>query len=308
MINALLNKPIENYIYINHKIANKIKKYKPLVRLHNLVAWGVYTRLFYLMPPECEKNIDGVIMFLNPKTLSLFDEIIMGVYEEYETTLFLNLINRDYTMLDIGANIGWYTLNAARIIGENGKIYAFEPISSNYNLLKKSIEHNGFKNIILEQKAVSDSIGKVKIFLAKYNIGNHSIVNIEGKRNFIEVETIRLDTYFEENTKIDIVKMDVEGSEGKVIRGMGQIFRNNDDLIIFTEFWPDGIERSGLNPEKFIDELLNHNFRLYLIHKYEKKIERIEKNALMRLIDKNNPVVNLLCIKGKYRSVDGFRI
>lgn len=103
----------------------------------------------------------------------------------------MQLVKLGDTIIDVGA----YTLVAAKIAGKDGKVIAFEPVPSNFSLLKKNVELNNYKNVLLKQNAVSNREKKMKIFLSNSNIGNHSIFNITGKREHIDVHAIQLDNY-----------------------------------------------------------------------------------------------------------------
>ena len=78
-----------------------------------------------------------------------------------------NAVFSGQTIIDVGASIGIYTIFFAKMVGEKGKVYAFEPEPNNFELLKKNIAINGFKNVILENKAVSDVSGIVKMEIAE---------------------------------------------------------------------------------------------------------------------------------------------
>src|SRR3989344_9219581 len=94
--------------------------------------------------------IDGHTVYVDPvDSLRLTTR---GYYEPYLTRVFDQHIKKGDTVLDIGANIGYHTLHFARLVGETGKVYAFEPHPSNFALLKKNIEANGYKNVVLVQK------------------------------------------------------------------------------------------------------------------------------------------------------------
>ena len=87
-----------------------------------------------------------------------------GVYEPCETEFVMNEIKKGDVVLDIGANIGYYTLIFARLVGEEGKVFAFEPDPENFALLKKNVEINGYHNVVLVQKAISNKTGKIRLF------------------------------------------------------------------------------------------------------------------------------------------------
>lgn len=180
-------------------------------------------------------DIGGHKMFLDSKdSLNLF---VNGDWEPIETELFKTKIKEGNVVLDMGAHIGYYTLIAARIVGDRGMVYAFEPDIDNFNTLQKNIEINGYKNVKLIQGAVSNKTGKAKLYLSEDNKGDHRIYDSHDNRNFIEIETIRLDDYFKNNTsKIDFIKMDIQGAEWAAIQGMPDLLKKNEGIKIITEF------------------------------------------------------------------------
>jgi hypothetical protein len=110
-------------------------------------------------------EVDGHKMFLDSRDslgLSIF-----SIHEPLETGLVKEKIKKGDVVLDIGANIGYYTLIFAKLVGEEGKVFAFEPEPTNFSLLEKNVEINGYKNVVLIQKAVSNETGKIRLYLSK---------------------------------------------------------------------------------------------------------------------------------------------
>jgi len=115
--------------------------------------------------------IQGSKMFLgegDPLNIS-----IEGVWEESSTKIFKNSINEGDIVVDVGASIGYFTLLAAKLVGNKGKVFAFEPGPENFKILKKNVEVNKYDNVILEQKSVSDINGKINLNFTDH-IGFHS--------------------------------------------------------------------------------------------------------------------------------------
>src|SRR3990167_1916537 len=140
--------------------------------------------------------VQGHKMLLDSKdslNLSLY-----GIYEEYETELIQKEIQKGDVVLDIGANIGYYTLIFAKLVGENGKVFAFEPDPTNFDLLKQNVENNGYKNVVLDRKSVSDKNGRLKLFLSEDNLADHRIYDSKDGRRFVEIESVKLDDYFKD--------------------------------------------------------------------------------------------------------------
>lgn len=177
----------------------------------------------------------GHKMFLDPK--DTFQLSTNGIYEEVTTNLVNKLIKQGDVVLDIGTCIGYYTLIFAKLVGKNGKVYAFEPEPTNFTLLKKNVEINGYENVVLVQKAVSNRSGKLRLFLSEENLGDHRIYDPHNGRNFIEVESIKLDDYFKNyNGEINFIKMDIQGAEGGALQGMFELLKKNKNIKIVSEF------------------------------------------------------------------------
>lgn len=232
-------------------------------------------------------------MFLDPiDTLSLS---IWGIYEPLVTELFKREIKKGDVVLDIGAHIGYYTLLAAKLVGEKGKVFAFEPDPTNFGLLKRNVKTNGYKNVILVQKAISNKTEKIKLYLSKDNLGDHRIYNSHDGRQSIEIEAIRLDDYFKNHEEgVDFIKMDIQGAEGSAIQGMPLILQGSKNVKIVMEFWPMGLRRSSIKPEECLESLVRCGFKLFNINEQKKRIEPITIHQLMQMCTGENHT-NVLC-------------
>ncbi|MFC2058405.1 FkbM family methyltransferase [Chloroflexota bacterium] len=202
--------------------------------------------------------------------------IMNGYYEKYTTELFVKRLKWGMTVVDIGAHVGYYTLIAADIVGENGKVFAFEPDPHNYSLLVKNIEVNGYQNVIPLQKAVSNKSGTANLFSFPGASGWHSIYETPGWDNSIEIETVTLDEFFQDRDgRIDVVKMDAEGAELIIMQGMGKVIARNTELAIFAEFNPFLLKEAGYLPEEYLREFTKHGFRLFDINERKKTTEPV---------------------------------
>jgi len=126
-------------------------------------------------------------------------------------------INKNDVVLDIGAHIGIFSIFAAKK-AKNGKIYSFEPLKNNYILLKKNLKINGIKNVIPINKAVSNKTSKKMINISNSNTGSSSFVLDEHSGSII-VQTTSLQKIISDHklTKINFLKMDVEGAEYEIL-------------------------------------------------------------------------------------------
>ena len=228
-------------------------------------------------------------MYIDPKDEFIGVPMLVEGYEKYETKLFKKYIKENMGVIDIGANIGYYSLLAAKLVGKNGKVYAFEPETANYKMLLKNVEINGYTNIVSEQKALSNKNGKTELFLSKVNSGEPSICkkNISADDGFVEVETIRLDDVIKD-THIDFIKMDVQGAEGLVLDGAENILRNNN-LKIMMEFWPAGLSNMGTDPQGLLIKLQQNGFKISIIDKsFNQPHQSLIPAELMKFITTNH--------------------
>ena len=220
-------------------------------------------------------------------------------FEATETNLIKKLIKKDDVVLDIGANIGYYTLILADLVGKNGQVYAFEPDPENFKLLKKNIEFNGYRNVKLFNNAVGSKKGKIKLYISEDNMGNHKIFQDDSKRNYVEVDMITLDSILSKK-KIDFMKLDVEGSEPGVIAGGEKTLRNSSNLKFITELYPLFIEQFGEDYKEYLRNIENMGFSLYLIEDNQQTTRKISINEISKI---TNPIIgnhiDLLCVKDK---------
>lgn len=204
-----------------------------------------------------------------------------------------NYIKKDNIVIDVGANIGLYTLLFSRLVGERGQVFAFEPEPKNFNILKKNIEENNIKNVILEQKAVGDTKTTLKMKLSSY-IGEHRICN-SNEETDVTVDSIKLDDYFIDfNKKIDFIKLDAEGFEGKILLGMLNTIQKNRSLKIMTEFYIKLMNYYG-NPHKFLDLLEENEFKLYDMRADKEKIMLTSSEKIFKKYNKTSAITDLFC-------------
>lgn len=235
-------------------------------------------------------DIQGNKMYVNTNDRGIVPWLLIdGVMEEYETKLFRKIVKEGMVVVDIGANIGYYSLIAAKLVGKSGIVYAFEPEPSNYELLCKNIEVNSYTNVVPIQKAVSNKQGRVKLWVNKADLAAPSFsednaslfskYSAVGETSFVEVETTTLDEFFKStvrNIKVDIIKIDTQGAEGLVVDGAQKILQSNH-LKIITEFWPDGLRNVGNDPLELLSKLQEYGFKIEFINERKQTLEPIEE-------------------------------
>ncbi len=180
-------------------------------------------------------------------------DVVRDIYE-YGHYDFLK-INEDDVVVDVGAHIGVFTLRVARHVVD-GKIIGIEPYPSSFKLLKKNVGHNKYKNVITINKAISDKIGKAKLYLSPTIIA-HSTVFFRSL-NSIEVETTTLDKLLKDlDLKPDFIKIDAEGAELNVLSGANKTLKQNPAIAIAAYHTP-------LQPHEITRFLLKRGFEVQI--------------------------------------------
>ena len=246
----------------------------------------------------------GKIHVHNDDTGSLSTLSISGVFGPRDTQTMKDNVFSGNIVVDLGANIGYFTCLLAKIVGEGGKVFAFEPDPRNLKLLRRNIQENNYKNVIIADKAVSDVNGSCTLYSSQKKFGANRI--FESKKNqtqdFIPIksETICLDDYFEKQNllkKIDFIKIDVEGSEFRAFNGMKKILELNNNLKIFTEIAPSLLEDAGSSGKQVLDFLQEHKFINFFISDNRKNtLSKITKNELLIQLEQLH-IINILCTK-----------
>ena len=225
---------------------------------------------------------------------------IFKIYEPNQTKIVKKYVHEGDVVIDVGAHVGYYTLLMAQLVGKNGKVYSFEPDPVNFELLKKSVEINGFENVVLIQKAVSDTTEKIKLFLGDNDSAINRIYDAKlgDAKKSIDVESITIDEYYKENDKLfNFIKIDSEGSEAKIINGMEKFLTKNRKLIMMTEFFPFLIKKSGDEPKQYLKSLENSGFELYNILDDNKETNKINSESFLKIEPDSEYCTNLLCKK-----------
>lgn len=216
---------------------------------------------------------------------------VYGGWEKYTTQIFKEVVKNGDVVIDAGANMGYYTLLASRLVGAEGKVYSFEPEDNNYDMLCRNIKLNGYANIITEKKAVGDKTCTLSLYLDDEDIGSHSLYGDRRQRS-VKVDVIRLDEYFKNRNIINIVKLDIEGAEYLAMKGMQNIIKRNNDIKIFIEINLPCLIRSGVNPVEIISELLD-DYSVLMINDWGRgdnyiKIESVDE--VIKMANRKDPV------------------
>jgi len=245
--------------------------------------------------------VQGHQMFLAPEGSYASPDMVVDRYERATTDLFKNLLEPGMVFVDVGANIGYFSLLAAKLVGQEGKVYAFEPEPGNHGLLRKNIEINSYSNIQAIQKAISDKTESTLLFLSALDTGSHSLYSeaARGVQESVEITTTTIDEFLESEgwPSINLMKIDVEGAELGVLAGMESLVERSPNMKLVVEYCPFLIQSTGANPSDLLTKLSSMKFLIQIIDD-SKGVMPLETSDLMSITDKllkQETYINILC-------------
>ena len=189
--------------------------------------------------------------------------------ERSELALFARHLAPGMTVVDMGANVGFYTEQLSRGVGPAGRVYAFEPDPFCAGLLRERMRMLGLTNVLVEEVALGAHEGEATLFCSNRDRAeNRTRALAPG----VPVETIRvpvttLDVYCRDHRiePIDALKMDVEGDEVRALHGMRGIMTRTPPAWMFIEFSPAQLHGAGSGPEEFWEVLAEYGYRPHSI-------------------------------------------
>ncbi len=203
-------------------------------------------------------------------------------YEKEEINLILKLIKENSVILDIGANIGWYSLKIAKNIN-NVRILAFEPIPKTFKYLKENMYLNQVSGIKALNYGFSDEEKNIVFYYYPEGSCNASAVNLSGRKDVdkITCKLTTLDKFTKnEDISIDFIKCDVEGSELFVFKGGIETIKR-DKPIIFTELLRKWAAKFNYHPNEVISLLKENGYRCFTMKCGNLcEIDRIDENTV----------------------------
>lgn len=211
-------------------------------------------------------ELTGFRMFVMPEDAVLGREICeTGDYETNVSGVFRRMLKPGMRVLDIGANVGFYSLLSASLIGEEGRVWALEPSPRNAAFLLASLQLNGFKNVELIQAAASYKWEVLSFFADSTNGVTETRVASDPASLGQTVQALPASAIVPAGERMDIVKMDIEGAEGKALLGIFDLLKEHKPAV-FAEFSPTNMPaRSGMTGEEFLDLFYLLGYKLALL-------------------------------------------
>lgn len=262
----------ENYIDLAYKNHDILFDYADYIKFANIKS-------IFISDGEVkvQSRKEEIIMLCkrNDKRLVPLEILNFKNYEGDYFDFYLDLIKKTNIVFDIGANIGWYSLSAAKQ-NKKTKVYAFEPIKETFDYLIKNIRFNQLKNIIPNNIGLSNKNSTASFFINPVHFGSASEKKItENNTKRIKVDLKKLDDYCQKNkiNKIDLVKCDVEGAELFVLKGGIKVIKNLKPIILI-EMLRKWSKKYNYHPNDIIELMKSLNYLCFTLE--GRKLKRIK--------------------------------
>jgi len=220
-------------------------------------------------------------------------------FEEENFDLLNKILSNGMNVIDVGANIGLYSLLFCKKIGDKGKVFSFEPSPETFFRLKQNVNLNQFKNIKMYNIGLSDRKTKSKFYLcedeAYSSLGTKPMMPII---NEIEIELTTIDEFLKkENIKnVDIIKIDTEGADYLVLKGAEKLLASEKAPILFCEY-NRAVEGGFLHKTKdMYDYLVKMGYEIF----------EIKKGKLLKFDIISSVGSDIICIKSNHKSLFKF--
>jgi len=226
--------------------------------------------------------LDQFKMYVDTRDIGLTPHLLLeGDWEMWITKVFQQFLRPGMTVVDVGANIGYYTLLAAAGVGFKGRVHAVEADPLTFNILGMNVEVNGYGSIVrAHQCAAANQRGELTLHQYRNHPGDNNIFGDPSEARIVagvKVPAIPLDEIVLD--PVDVMKIDAEGSEPLIFEGMQRLLQRSPQIRIIMEFAPHMIARA-INPIEFLKRIRNANLQVQVVS-HESTIETWSDEQLL---------------------------
>ena len=218
-------------------------------------------------------------------------EVLMGWYEPESEQWFQKLIRPGSVVLDIGGHLGVHSRRFSKLVGNTGRVYVFEANPENHRVLLHNLKARQYRNAEVLHSAVADRDGTALLHLSPGH-SNHSLNSgYTAETGTVEVPCISVDTFCANRKidRVDFIKVDTEGAEPMVLRGMRGTIEANPSITLLVEHNPAALRAGGVEPDEFLSLLASLGLR------YDSVSEDGSLGPIAELT--GNQYTNLLCTR-----------
>jgi FkbM family methyltransferase len=224
------------------------------------MLWPVAEKIFATSDRELDVTVNRGIELKLPPRYPSYRTYATGLYERGLVRLVESVIKEGMTVVDVGANVGYYSTLFSRLVGPAGRVYAFEPDADVFKYLVDNLRRNGCDNVSASTQALSNSESSAQFVPNQLERGYLAREGVSPDMR--RVTTTSLDYFIQERgwCSVDFVKLDIEGGEAFALKGMKEVIRRNPMLSLFVEFNQEALARSGTSTEQFQGSLQELGF------------------------------------------------
>jgi len=178
--------------------------------------------------------------------------------------LIRKTVKKGMTVLDIGANIGFYSMLLSRLVGSTGKVIAYEPEERNISILKKITRKRS--NIFVHPTACGEKTKILKLYLSKNMNIDHQTYDSGEQRTVRNVRCVAVDEDLEKEQNVGFMKIDVQGYDYYALLGMKKTIQRSRELTLVGEFWPYALKKAGVEQVEYLRLLEELGFKVHFFH------------------------------------------
>lgn len=304
---------------VAERVSRVLRRVLPLDKAVRSPALGVRSSTLTAVAVEQHEGSEAIVKVgtgkdpLRVKTHGMGDPVLSstllgtGVWEPTLTHIMRGLFADCRCFVDVGANIGYFTLLADRLAPAGVRVHAFEPEAKCADLLESNVDSNHATSVSIIRAAVAARQGSATLHCSSVNPGDNRFHTTGCDRSTQKVKTISLDDYFAaiDSPSPDLIKIDAQGAEPSIIAGMRRLIDTAPPRMVL-EFWPVGYARSGASHEDAIRPLESAGYTFFAIFERERRVMGITPADLRRWARGvlsgascsagNGPFVDVLCL------------
>jgi FkbM family methyltransferase len=251
------------------------------------------------------RSIDGWVL-VPVEDLGLVMAMVetAGILEPGTRSIMTRLLSPGSVVIDVGAHIGCLTLAAAHKVGETGHVMAIEPTPRSVELLRANVNLNDLAERIMIHTCAAGASSKRAILNLSSRLGHNSLLPLAQTTGTVEVDVHPVDSLVPVGRRVDLVKIDVEGWELEVWKGMQRVISDNHEIAIIVELGPSHLARAGTTPSDWLAELCKPGFTPWEIDETSASLYPLRPISDLEKLSS----INLLLLRGHPSERTGLKL
>ena len=263
----------------------------PLKRMR--LVTDIQDRIFQILYGNQPAVIDGKVFHIDPRDIVTRKRMTLyGGTERLELKTVLDRLGPSSRFVDVGANVGLYSVFASERVGSEGEVIAIEADPTNASFLRRNLTENHCSNVLVMDVAASDQLGTVRLYQNERNRGMLSLADQANSSKWIEVPCIPIDNALD-GKRADVLKIDVEGAEPLVLAGAPATLAQRPE--VFIEINAPMLAKLGFGPRDVVGPLDRRGYRFFLLDEDHEAIAQMSPNSVVEKALNHYREINVLC-------------